>query len=68
MLLRRGAGHDRGPAPSTPGRELAEDLNAESTAPEHIAMAYAEPYQANLRQANYDGCLDGLEGRPKSPP
>jgi hypothetical protein len=39
-----------------------------TTDPEAYAFEYASDYEDPYRQAVHDGCLDGLLGRPQSPP
>lgn len=47
-------------------QELAGDLGAATTSPADIALAFSEGYLAQYRQANFEGCLDALLGRPEN--
>jgi hypothetical protein len=45
-------------------KKMARDFGISSTHPVDLADAYAEGYRPGFRQANYEGCLDVLLGRP----
>lgn len=48
--------------------DLADDLGTSSTDPLELATAYAEGSTERYRRANFEGCLDALQGSPKDWP
>ena len=51
---------------SSSPEELLVEKNARSTDSHEIATAYALVYEQKLRVPIFEGCLDALEGRPRS--
>jgi hypothetical protein len=43
-----------------PRRKVARDLGLDTSEPGAIAEAYAKGFRPAFRQANFEGCLDGL--------
>lgn len=52
----------------TPPEQIRDELGAVSLDPVDLANAYADGYQEEFRQPNYEGCLDALQGEPKESP